>query len=340
MSIAVAACARRAPTRAPAPPTATASLATAIAATALTASAPRLACAPPRCVRVVGSSVVPVYGSAAVGSGAGTTGVGGQAGTRSKFPGPPLSCPCPPPASLFHAPPLSSPAAAILHQRHPGRLRDGCGLRRQGLPHLWSEPEVQGIHRLRVQELQGRHLRAAGACARRGRSCVGCEGMLGTCAGRGSLHRSRGQPMGLPRARSAHAKPPLIAFLPLQPPTCNDGIQNGDETAVDCGGSCPHCMNKLTCGGVDSNCKSGFCRPGDCVSSSCKSSVCASKVSQQATAHGPGVHRLRCQIHALAAKVGQSRCAACPALRRLVPGCCRPNAGNLLHRRAAGWLRD
>lgn len=31
------------------------------------------------------------------------------------------------------------------------------------------------------------------------------------------------------------------------PPTCNDGIQNGDETGVDCGGSCQPCMVMATC---------------------------------------------------------------------------------------------
>lgn len=28
-----------------------------------------------------------------------------------------------------------------------------------------------------------------------------------------------------------------------QPPTCSDGIQNGNETGIDCGGSCPTCDN-------------------------------------------------------------------------------------------------
>jgi hypothetical protein len=28
---------------------------------------------------------------------------------------------------------------------------------------------------------------------------------------------------------------------PIYPPTCSDGIQNGDETGIDCGGSCPPC---------------------------------------------------------------------------------------------------
>ena len=30
-------------------------------------------------------------------------------------------------------------------------------------------------------------------------------------------------------------------------PTCEDGIQNGDETGIDCGGSCSPCVNSPTC---------------------------------------------------------------------------------------------
>ncbi len=64
--------------------------------------------------------------------------------------------------------------------------------------------------------------------------------------------------------------------------TCSDGIQNGDETGVDCGGSCtpcpacvPNCMGK-TCGddGCEGSC--GNCLAGEvcdesglCVKSSC-----------------------------------------------------------------------
>ncbi|MEM9887850.1 MAG: 3-coathanger stack domain-containing protein [Bacteroidota bacterium] len=46
---------------------------------------------------------------------------------------------------------------------------------------------------------------------------------------------------------ASFAKNPLTAMASMQicsntAPTCTDGIQNGDETAVDCGGSCPPCM--------------------------------------------------------------------------------------------------
>ncbi len=47
-------------------------------------------------------------------------------------------------------------------------------------------------------------------------------------------------------------------------PTCSDGIKNGTEAAVDCGGSCPtRCANGSPCG-VN----------GDCASNSCVASVC------------------------------------------------------------------
>jgi len=43
------------------------------------------------------------------------------------------------------------------------------------------------------------------------------------------------------------------------PETCRDGIQNGEETDVDCGGStCPACANGETCALPD-DCTSGFC---------------------------------------------------------------------------------
>ncbi len=64
-----------------------------------------------------------------------------------------------------------------------------------------------------------------------------------------------------------------ITAAPPNPPTCSDGSQNGDETGIDCGGSCPACSNPPdTCNlngsqdngetGVD--CGGGGC--GACVS--------------------------------------------------------------------------
>lgn len=44
---------------------------------------------------------------------------------------------------------------------------------------------------------------------------------------------------------------------------CDDGAKNGDETDVDCGGSCPLCPG--TCN-VDGDCPDGYCWQGSCVS--------------------------------------------------------------------------
>ena len=62
--------------------------------------------------------------------------------------------------------------------------------------------------------------------------------------------------------------------LPPQPtvtttpgvPTCTDGIQNGGETGVDCGGApsmCPLCGSGQGCFG-NQNCQSNFCAAGQC----------------------------------------------------------------------------
>ncbi|MCY1056742.1 fibrinogen-like YCDxxxxGGGW domain-containing protein [Nannocystis sp. SCPEA4] len=47
------------------------------------------------------------------------------------------------------------------------------------------------------------------------------------------------------------------------PPGCGDGQQNGDESDVDCGGSCGACDGGAACGGDD-----------DCKSSKCEANVC------------------------------------------------------------------
>jgi hypothetical protein len=47
-------------------------------------------------------------------------------------------------------------------------------------------------------------------------------------------------------------------------PTCTDGVKNGSEGDVDCGGSCPPCVNGDTCN-VNADCASGQCTAGLCV---------------------------------------------------------------------------
>jgi Sulfatase-modifying factor enzyme 1 len=48
-----------------------------------------------------------------------------------------------------------------------------------------------------------------------------------------------------------------------QVPTCNDGVQNGTETDIDCGGSCPPCHPGQKCGNGN-----------DCAGNNCQGNIC------------------------------------------------------------------
>jgi hypothetical protein len=61
-------------------------------------------------------------------------------------------------------------------------------------------------------------------------------------------------------------KPSPPASPPPSPPaaTCSDGIQNGSETGVDCGGgTCPRCPTGQGCAGRG-DCASAVCTAGTC----------------------------------------------------------------------------
>ncbi|MFT3769699.1 MAG: putative metal-binding motif-containing protein [Minicystis sp.] len=55
-------------------------------------------------------------------------------------------------------------------------------------------------------------------------------------------------------------------------PVCTDGVQNGSETAVDCGGSCSPCAAGQTCNAAG-DCVSGVCTGGVCQAPSCTDGV-------------------------------------------------------------------
>ena len=56
----------------------------------------------------------------------------------------------------------------------------------------------------------------------------------------------------------------------LAAPSCTDGIQNGTESDVDCGGSCPHCGTGFACN-TALDCSSGSCSVGSCTVPMCSS---------------------------------------------------------------------
>jgi hypothetical protein len=57
------------------------------------------------------------------------------------------------------------------------------------------------------------------------------------------------------------------------PPTCTDGVTNGSETDVDCGGTtCDKCADGLNC--INGNdCQSGVCSAGRCMVPTCSDGV-------------------------------------------------------------------
>ena len=59
-------------------------------------------------------------------------------------------------------------------------------------------------------------------------------------------------------------KPPDLA-----PPSCTDGVKNGSESDVDCGGpDCAPCADGRACGG-DNDCRSRVCTGLVCQTPSC-----------------------------------------------------------------------
>src|SRR5579883_3434727 len=59
----------------------------------------------------------------------------------------------------------------------------------------------------------------------------------------------------------------------LAPSSCHDGVKDGDETDVDCGGSvCPACAAGLACL-HGSDCQSTFCSNNRCDPPTCRDGV-------------------------------------------------------------------
>jgi hypothetical protein len=69
---------------------------------------------------------------------------------------------------------------------------------------------------------------------------------------------------------------PLTRTTDCVAPTCSDGIKNGDETDVDCGGGalsgCSSCEERKACSDA-ADCTSGVCTGNVCVAASCSDGV-------------------------------------------------------------------
>src|SRR5215470_13577780 len=64
----------------------------------------------------------------------------------------------------------------------------------------------------------------------------------------------------------------LIGCVWYLNPQCNDLIHNGDETDVDCGGTCGKCELGKGCS-IDADCDNGYCPAGVCLPLPCANGV-------------------------------------------------------------------
>ena len=55
-----------------------------------------------------------------------------------------------------------------------------------------------------------------------------------------------------------------VPISPPPPPPCANGIKDGSETDVDCGGACPRCADGRNCA-TTRDCASGYCNGGTCI---------------------------------------------------------------------------
>jgi hypothetical protein len=75
--------------------------------------------------------------------------------------------------------------------------------------------------------------------------------------------------------------------------TCDSGDQDGDETGVDCGGSCALCADGQGCADA-TDCLSGVCQESQCQASSCTDKA---KNGSETDVDCGGACPLRCSLH-------------------------------------------
>ncbi|HEY0464508.1 MAG TPA: hypothetical protein VGC79_09880, partial [Polyangiaceae bacterium] len=98
-------------------------------------------------------------------------------------------------------------------------------------------------------------------------------------------------------------------------PTCTDKVKNGDETAIDCGGSCDPCDLGKACS-MNDDCDGNYCRDGVC-SDHCVSGVTENDETDQDC--GGSCDKCADKLHCLAATDCQS--LICSNNACVVPTC-------------------
>ncbi|CAF1457500.1 unnamed protein product [Adineta ricciae] len=117
------------------------------------------------------------------------------------------------------------------------------------------------------------------ACVAEGKTCdngLGCSSGTDCTSGlcnSGLCHA----PTAAPTVTSTAAPTVTSTAAPTVAPTCTDGVKNGLETSVDCGGAACISQSK-TCGtglgcGSSTDCTSGVCTSGTCQAPTCTDGV-------------------------------------------------------------------
>lgn len=92
------------------------------------------------------------------------------------------------------------------------------------------------------------------------------------------------QPGNLIRSRIGAATCVSCVVNPPPVPTCTDGIKNGNETGVDCGGTCPPCPVLPTCtDGIKNGTETGIDCGGNCKPCSVSDNLALNKTATQST---------------------------------------------------------
>ena len=110
--------------------------------------------------------------------------------------------------------------------------------------------------------------------------------------------------------------PPVCVALP----SCTDGIQNQDETDVDCGGSCEPCPEGGGCA-TDEDCASGYCANGTCKLCRAGTFRCRFNDLQQCAQDESSWHTLQhCDVNSFqVCDPSAGTCRACQAVGTNTP---------------------
>ena len=116
-----------------------------------------------------------------------------------------------------------------------------------------------------------------------------------------------------------------------QAASCDDGVRNGNESDVDCGGRCPDCGNGNACAAAV-DCQSGVCAPGGCAPGAlrcCQVPSCTDGVRNGAeTGIDCGAGCGLCPVAAPCAQNAECQSGFCQAGRCADPGTCTDGVRN------------